>query len=136
MDKRYQVFISSTYSDLREERSKVMQTVMSLDCIPSGMELFGTPANVPVNVPVDVPVNLSETQKRVFSLIKGIPQITHYELANRLSVTEKTAKRATKVLREFGIIAREGSDKTGEMDNSEMIESSILKYQREGIKVS
>jgi hypothetical protein len=40
MDKRYQVFISSTYSDLKEERSKVMQTVMSLDCIPSGMELF------------------------------------------------------------------------------------------------
>ena len=40
MDKRYQVFISSTYSDLKEERSKVMQTVMALDCIPSGMELF------------------------------------------------------------------------------------------------
>lgn len=40
MDKRYQVFISSTYSDLKEERNKVMQTVMALDCIPSGMELF------------------------------------------------------------------------------------------------
>lgn len=43
MNKRYQVFISSTYSDLKEERSKVMQTIMSLDCIPAGMELF--PAN-------------------------------------------------------------------------------------------
>lgn len=40
MDKRYQVFISSTYSDLRQERSKVMQTIMSLNCIPAGMELF------------------------------------------------------------------------------------------------
>ncbi len=40
MDKRYQVFISSTYSDLKEERGKVMQTIMSLDCIPAGMELF------------------------------------------------------------------------------------------------
>lgn len=40
MDKRYQVFISSTYSDLKEERGKVMQTVMALDCIPAGMELF------------------------------------------------------------------------------------------------
>jgi len=40
MNKRYQVFISSTYSDLKEERSKVMQTIMSLDCIPAGMELF------------------------------------------------------------------------------------------------
>ena len=40
MNKRYQVFISSTYSDLKEERGKVMQTVMSLDCIPAGMEFF------------------------------------------------------------------------------------------------
>lgn len=40
MDKRYQVFISSTYADLKEERAKVMQTIMSLNCIPAGMELF------------------------------------------------------------------------------------------------
>ena len=40
MDKRYQVFISSTFSDLMEERSKVMHAIMSLDCIPAGMELF------------------------------------------------------------------------------------------------
>lgn len=40
MDKRFQIFISSTFSDLKEERNKVMQTIMSLDCIPAGMELF------------------------------------------------------------------------------------------------
>lgn len=40
MDKRYQIFISSTFSDLKKERNKVMQTIMSLDCIPAGMELF------------------------------------------------------------------------------------------------
>ena len=40
MEKRYQIFISSTFSDLKEERTKVMQTIMSLDCIPAGMELF------------------------------------------------------------------------------------------------
>ncbi len=40
MDKRYQVFVSSTYADLREERSKVIQALMEMDCIPSGMELF------------------------------------------------------------------------------------------------
>jgi len=40
MNKRYQVFLSSTYSDLKEERQKVMQTLMSMDCIPAGMELF------------------------------------------------------------------------------------------------
>ena len=40
MDKRYQVFISSTYADLKEERRAVTQTVIELDCIPAGMELF------------------------------------------------------------------------------------------------
>ena len=40
MDKRYQVFVSSTYADLREERRAVIQTVIELDCIPAGMELF------------------------------------------------------------------------------------------------
>lgn len=40
MNKRYQVFISSTYADLKEERSKVIQTIMELDCIPAGMEIF------------------------------------------------------------------------------------------------
>lgn len=40
MNKRYQVFVSSTYADLKNERSKVIQTIMELDCIPAGMELF------------------------------------------------------------------------------------------------
>lgn len=40
MDKRYQVFVSSTYVDLQKERHKVIQTLMEMDCIPSGMELF------------------------------------------------------------------------------------------------
>jgi hypothetical protein len=40
VEKRYQVFVSSTYEDLREERQEVMQALLELDCIPSGMELF------------------------------------------------------------------------------------------------
>jgi hypothetical protein len=40
MEKRYQIFVSSTYADLREERQRVIQTLMEMDCIPSGMELF------------------------------------------------------------------------------------------------
>ena len=40
MSKRYQVFISSTYADLVEERRYVMQALMEMDCIPAGMELF------------------------------------------------------------------------------------------------
>jgi hypothetical protein len=40
MDKRYQVFVSSTYADLKEERRAVIQAVIELNCIPAGMELF------------------------------------------------------------------------------------------------
>lgn len=40
MEKRYQVFVSSTYIDLKEERQYVTQALMEMDCIPAGMELF------------------------------------------------------------------------------------------------
>jgi Domain of unknown function (DUF4062) len=40
MEKRYQVFISSTFKDLEEERKVAMKTLMQMDCIPAGMELF------------------------------------------------------------------------------------------------
>jgi hypothetical protein len=40
IDARHQVFVSSTYLDLIEERRAVMQALLELDCIPSGMELF------------------------------------------------------------------------------------------------
>lgn len=40
MEKKYQVFISSTYVDLQKERQEVMNALLELDCIPSGMELF------------------------------------------------------------------------------------------------
>jgi hypothetical protein len=38
--KKYQIFVSSTYEDLVEERQEVMHALLELNCIPSGMELF------------------------------------------------------------------------------------------------
>ena len=40
MDKRYQIFISSTFSDLEEERRMIMETIIDLNCFPAGMEMF------------------------------------------------------------------------------------------------
>lgn len=40
MEKKYQVFVSSTYKDLTDERQEVIQALLELDCIPVGMELF------------------------------------------------------------------------------------------------
>lgn len=38
--KKYQIFVSSTYEDLKAERQEIMHALLELDCIPSGMELF------------------------------------------------------------------------------------------------
>lgn len=40
MEKRYQVFISSTFADLEEERKGVMEAIIELNCFPAGMEMF------------------------------------------------------------------------------------------------
>jgi hypothetical protein len=40
MDKRYQIFISSTFIDLQDERQAVLRAVLEIDHMPAGMELF------------------------------------------------------------------------------------------------
>lgn len=40
MNKRYQVFVSSTYEDLKQERNKVITALLSMGHIPCGMEYF------------------------------------------------------------------------------------------------
>lgn len=40
MEIKHQVFVSSTYKDLIDERKEVIHALLELDCIPAGMELF------------------------------------------------------------------------------------------------
>ncbi|MFM7854158.1 MAG: DUF4062 domain-containing protein, partial [Flammeovirgaceae bacterium] len=40
MERKHQVFVSSTFKDLIEERQQVIHALLELDCIPAGMELF------------------------------------------------------------------------------------------------
>lgn len=40
MEKKYQVFISSTYTDLKVERQNITNILLMADCIPAGMEAF------------------------------------------------------------------------------------------------
>ena len=39
-ERKYQVFVSSTYEDLQKERQEVMHALLELECMPAGMELF------------------------------------------------------------------------------------------------
>lgn len=40
MDKKYSVFVSSTYEDLKEARQEVVNALLQMDCFPVGMEYF------------------------------------------------------------------------------------------------
>jgi len=80
MEKRYQVFISSTFSDLKEERAEIIQALLELDCIPAGMELF--PA----------------TNSEAWELIKGVIDDSDYYclvLAGRYGSTDSSGMSFT-----------------------------------------
>jgi nucleoside 2-deoxyribosyltransferase len=40
MEKRYQIFISSTFVDLKDERQAALKAILEIDHMPAGMELF------------------------------------------------------------------------------------------------
>lgn len=40
IQKKYQVFVSSTFKDLQEERQEVIKALLELDCFPASMEFF------------------------------------------------------------------------------------------------
>ncbi|WP_146204321.1 DUF4062 domain-containing protein [Massilia glaciei] len=46
MQKRFQIFISSTYLDLQVERDEIIKTVLSMGHIPVGMEMFSVSDHV------------------------------------------------------------------------------------------
>jgi hypothetical protein len=66
MDKRYQVFVSSTYTDLKEERWKAIQAVIELDCIAAGMELF-PPSEKPCECVAEFKVISSKENSKEFA---------------------------------------------------------------------
>jgi predicted DNA binding CopG/RHH family protein len=49
-DKRYQVFISATYTDLREERGVLLQTLPTLGCLPTTVEAHTQSLSTMVNI--------------------------------------------------------------------------------------
>lgn len=50
MKKKLQVFVSSTYEDMKEERQKAVEAILAAGHIPAGMELFASENNQQWNV--------------------------------------------------------------------------------------
>lgn len=86
---KYQVFISSTYSDLKEERKQILDILLMADCIPAGME------------------NFVATDDEQFSVIKKVIDLCDYYiliLGRRYgSVNEKTKISYTEMEYDYAI---------------------------------
>ena len=78
------------------------------------------PHNIPNKVPNKVPNKLreafpgiTESAWEVYALIKQNPRLTIAQMAEALSVSDRTVKKHLSALKEGGLIARKGSNKTG-----------------------
>ena len=78
------------------------------------------PHNIPNKVPNKVPNKLwgafpgiTESAWEVYALIKQNPRLTIAQMAEALSVSDRTVKKHLSALKEGGLIALKGSNKTG-----------------------
>ena len=121
MDKKYQVFVSSTYEDLQEERKAVMESLLQMNCFPVGMEYFNASDESQWDVikqlidecdyyvliiagrygSIEESTGISYTQKEYeYAVSKGIPVITFlHKEPNSLpkSKTEQNEESETKL---------------------------------------
>ncbi|MDR1973199.1 MAG: Fic family protein [Bacteroidales bacterium] len=69
--------------------------------------------NAGANAGVNAGVKLTETQKKIVSLIKKNAAISQAEIAKKLKVNETTIYRNIEKLKQLKILTRQGSDKKG-----------------------
>ncbi len=121
--KRYQVFVSSTYEDLKVERSEVFHGLLDIECIPCGMEYFPASSesqwdyikriidDCDYYVVISAgkygslgPGGISYTQMEYeYALEKGIPTLSflYRDLGSLLSAQTETAANKKKKLDAF-----------------------------------
>lgn len=130
MNKKYQVFISSTYTDLVEERKKVLELLLMADCIPAGMEAFVA------------------TDDEQFNVIKKVIDLCDYYIliiGNRYgSINEKTGLSYTEMEYEYAlskeipvlVFALENSDIEGNVDTEENVISlgKLAQFKEKALK--
>ena len=66
-----------------------------------------------VNAGVNAGVKLSKTQEKILSIIAKSNSISQSEIAKKMKINESTVYRNIEKLKEFGVLVRKGSDKTG-----------------------
>ena len=94
MNKKYQVFISSTQKDLVDERIDIMQALLESKCIPAGMELFDT-ANKKSWEIIKQDIDESDFYLLVIAGMYGSLTKDHH--GNQISYTEKEYNYAVSI---------------------------------------
>ena len=77
------------------------------------MDGFDDVAQTEQGLPNKLPNKLSEAVRNTLSVISADPAVTGRELAERLDVSDRTIREHIKILKEAGLLAREGSNKSG-----------------------
>ena len=89
MERKYQVFISSTYIDLKDERQSIINCLLMANCIPAGMEAF------------------TATDDEQFNIIKKVIDLCDFYvlvIGNRYgTINEKTQKSYTEMEYEYAL---------------------------------
>ncbi len=72
MERKYQVFISSTFTDLKKERQSITNCLLMANCIPTGMEAFVATDDEQFNIIKKViDVKLSALGKKVMQKLNA-----------------------------------------------------------------
>lgn len=125
--KKYQVFISSTYIDLKEARQKVINALLMNECIPAGMEAFFA------------------SDEEQFNVIKKVIDLCDYYiliLGNRYgSVNEKTEKSYTEMEYEYALekglpvlVFAQDESLCKESEESEINHSKLILFKKRVMK--
>ena len=69
--------------------------------------------DVGINVGEDVGENVGENERKVLSIIAHTPQASAREMAEILGITSRQCERILAKLKEKGLIARVGANKSG-----------------------
>ena len=132
--KKLQIFVSSTYDDLQNEREKVVQGILDAEHIPAGMELFGGAGTV-----IDTIKKWIDASD-IFMLLLGGKYGSIYE-EEGISYTEWEYNYAKLIEKPICIIklskgmiyrkaAEQGENQVLETEHKELYESFLKNVQR------
>ena len=129
MNKKYQVFISSTQKDLVDERIHIMQALLESKCIPAGMELFAT-ANKKSWEIIKQDIDESDFYLLVIAGMYG--STTKDEYGKIISYTEKEYNYAVSINKPIMVFMHKDIDSlpAGKVEKSQVARNRLEKFKK------